>query len=89
MSQLFLGVLVSASLQLHLENAPPGFRDLFTGGGDYLTFYQAKEERYLGKWVRTPTTFLELEETEKHVLSLLKALTPFKGECHLICSSEY
>lgn len=76
MLKLFLGFSPDALFNKELEKSNPYLRALFVGKEEYLEEVSFQGKEYLGKYIPSYPTIEELENLEKHLLSVLKQLTP-------------
>jgi len=82
---LFLGIPLSSSYQLLLDQLPLAERELFISSSDssYLQKVENNGGEYLGKYLEQPVDMSTLELSNAHVYSLLKKLIPhFPYEDH-------
>ncbi|HEY4832670.1 MAG TPA: hypothetical protein VIH61_08950, partial [Waddliaceae bacterium] len=74
--KLFIGFVPDEAFQTELQQTNPYLISLFIGREEYLQEIVHKGRRYLGKYLSSYPTFDQLEDMEKHVLSLLNHLAP-------------
>lgn len=74
--KLFLGFSTDAAFHKELKQANPYLTSLFIGKEEYLHQVEHQGKCYLGKYLASYPTFEQLEDLEKHVLSLLNQLAP-------------
>jgi hypothetical protein len=75
--KLFLGCQVDASFEKHLSKTSPQLISLFIQPkGEYLHQMIYQDQRYLGRFITSPSNLSEIELLELHVFSLLKRLVP-------------
>jgi hypothetical protein len=73
-STLFAGLLVSADLQIHLNQADTNLKAAFLQSSDYLQFITYQDQLYIGKQMGDLLAVAELENVHLHLSSLLKRL---------------
>jgi hypothetical protein len=76
MLKLFLGFALDEAFQKELNKADSYFTTLFIGKEEYLQDISHQGRCYLGKYLLSYPSLDQLEDLEKHLLSLLKRLTP-------------
>lgn len=76
MLKLFLGFSPDTLFRRELEQINPYLRALFVGKEEYLEKVTFQGRDYLGKYLSSYPTLEDLDNLEKHLLSLLKQLTP-------------
>jgi hypothetical protein len=74
--RLFLGFAMDPFFEQELSRANPYLVTLLIGKEDYLVQVKQQEHCYLGKYPPPHPTVDQLEDLEKHLLSLLNKLTP-------------
>ncbi len=74
--KLFLGFAPDEVFQQELQQTNPYLISLFVGKEEYLQEISHQGKRYLGKYLPSFPTLDQLEDLEKHVVSLLNKLTP-------------
>jgi hypothetical protein len=74
--KLFLGFLPDEAFQGQLLQTNPYLTALFIGKEEYLQEINHQGKRYLGKHLSSFPTLDQLEDLEKHILSLLHKLAP-------------
>ncbi len=73
---LFLGFATDEQFNGELNRINPHLFSLLVGKEEYLTEVNHKGNRYLGKPLQGYPTLGQLEDLEKHLLSLLRRLVP-------------
>ncbi len=73
---LFLGFAGDQLFQKELNKANATLRSLLIGKKDYLEEVNCEGKSWLGKHLAEFPTLEEIEGMEKHLVSLLKKLTP-------------
>lgn len=89
---IFLGFPLKEPFIQKLNSVSPGIRDLFIcPGSDYLQEMVYKEERYLGKFIRSGVDLAALEMVEANIYSILHKLVPdySYAECPLFLFAKY
>lgn len=76
MLNLFLGLALDEEFHRELAQINPYLSSLMIGKEDYLQEAHAQGQSYLGKCLAPLPTLDQIEDLEKHVLSLLKKLVP-------------
>ena len=74
--KLFLGFQTDETFSKELLQTNPYMISLFVGKEDYLQEIHLEGKRYLGKHLSSFPTLDQLEDVEKHIVSLLKQLAP-------------
>jgi hypothetical protein len=80
--KLFLGFSPDPLFEQHLQFANPYVLSLFIGKEEYLQEITHAQKRYLGKFLSPFPTLDQLEDTEKHLISLLQRLAPKYNFAH-------
>ena len=74
--KLFLGFLPDDFFQKELQKANPYFVSMMIGKKEYLQTVIHEEKQYLGKFFEVNPTLDQIQDTQKHLLSLLQTLAP-------------
>lgn len=74
--KLFLGVHADEVFNKELQCTNPYLISLFVGKDEYLQEMEHEGKRYLGKYLNAFPTLEQIEDVEKHVLSLLSQVAP-------------
>jgi hypothetical protein len=74
--KVFLGFAQNELFQKELRETNPYLTTLFIGKEEYLQEISHLGKRYLGKYLPPFPTLDQLEDLEKHLLSLLNKLAP-------------
>jgi hypothetical protein len=74
--KVFLGFAQNELFQKELQQANPYLTSLFIGKEEYLQEIAHLGKHYLGKYLPLFPTLDQLEDLEKHLLSLLHKLAP-------------
>jgi hypothetical protein len=76
MLKLFLGLTQDLLFQKELKQANPYYVNLIIGKPEYLHILHYQENQYLGKFFDGYPSLDQIVDLEKHLLSLLRILTP-------------
>lgn len=74
--KLFLGFPADDPFKKELKKANPYLVSLLIGKEEYLQEVVLHEQQYLGKYLSAYPSINQLDDLEKHLLSLLQKLTP-------------